>query len=121
MSYISWWYTDELIYLWQSVNIITAKIYYAFSIPILFRTLFSPWKKDTLYAENPSLSESFQIMIGNGVSRIVGAVVRLMTIFAGIISTGLTFVTGLIFLAVWILLPLIIIYLFISGAGKING
>jgi hypothetical protein len=121
LTYFSWWYYNEPIYLWHSVVVTTKKVFYSFSIPLLLRTLFAPWKKDVMYLENASLSDSFQIFIANMVSRLVGAIVRFFTIIAGLVTTLLTFILGLIFVFCWLLIPVIIIYLFISGVKNLNG
>ena len=121
VTYFYWWYQEELIYLFNAVINTCKRIFYTFSIPLLLRTLFYPWKNDALYKENPSLSDAFQILIGNLVSRFVGATVRLMTIFAGLIVTCLIFICGIILLISWIFLPIIIIYLSVSGVRNLNG
>jgi FtsH-binding integral membrane protein len=121
ISYFSWWFYDEPKYLWRSINIVIIKVFNTFSIPLLITTLFAPWKRDVLYVENPSLSDSFQIFIGNMVSRLIGCIVRILTIFAGLIVTIITaFFVYAVFLA-WILLPVIIILLFINGMRTLNG
>ncbi len=121
MLYLSWWYYEEPLYLWRSLLITTNRVFKTFSIALLFRTLFYPWKKDVLYKENPSLSEIFQIWIDNSVSRFVGAIVRLITIFAGLITTILVFIFGLILIIVWLIIPIIILYLMVNGTRNLNG
>lgn len=121
LTYFFWWFYIEPIYLWRSINITTRKVFYIFSIPILLKTLFSPWKKDTLYKENPSLSEMFQIWSANLTSRLIGFLVRFATIFAGLLLASIVFIVGFIFLICWFLLPIIIIFLLVDGAKNING
>lgn len=121
ITYFSWWYLDEPIYLFKSLKITTLRVFYSFSVPELISTLFAPWKKDILYKENPSLSESFQILIGNMISRLVGAIVRFITILTGLILTAFVFLVGLLFLIGWLVLPIIILYLLFNGIKNING
>ena len=40
-----------------------------FSITLLLKTLFDPWKRDVSYAENISLNEQFRLLAENLVSR----------------------------------------------------
>lgn len=121
ITYFSWWYYTELIYLWNSSIILTKRVYFTFSIPNLLGTLFYPWKRDALYVENPSLEERFQIWIGNMVSRFIGAIVRTITIVSGLFCTIITFMIVVIFILIWIFMPGIIIFLFIHGITNLNG
>jgi len=122
ITYFSWWYGQELIFLWKSITIITRKIFHSFSVGILIKTLFDPWKKDVLSAENASLDVKFQILIGNLVSRFVGAIVRLVTIFIGLSFTVISFIVMFIGLLVWFFMPFLCFYLIIHGVLTIiNG
>ena len=121
ITYFSWWYGQELIFLWKAITVVTGKIFHSFSVAILLRTLFDPWKKDVLSAENTSLEAKFQIAIANLVSRLIGAFVRLMTIFAGLLITIVSFLVMFIGLIIWIFAPVICLYLIIRGTLTIMG
>ncbi|MGA2666531.1 MAG: hypothetical protein ABSE91_00380 [Patescibacteria group bacterium] len=122
ITYLSWWYAQEPLYLWRSIKIVTKKIYLNFSITTLLRTLFDPWKRDVMAAENASLNVRFNILIGNLVSRLVGFVLRFFTIWAGLITTiGAFFIMVALFL-IWLFLPILILFLMINGIRVIfNG
>ena len=120
MFYLTWWYFDEPLYLWRSIIIITKKIYFGFSIGMLVSTLFDPWKKDVIYAENVSLDVKFRIMIDNLVSRFIGFIMRFFTVLIGLTFTGLSFVFLLVLFLTWLLMPAIIIGLFILGLKAVN-
>jgi len=122
ITYFYWWYFEEPLILWRAAKIITKKIFFSFSVPVLLRTLFDPWKRDVAYVENASLQELFNIWLGNLISRIVGFVVRFFTILIGFILTMISFVILLAFILAWFLMPIIIILLIINGVAAIfNG
>lgn len=115
ITYFSWWYAQEPSLLWQAVRVITKKTFYSFSVGLLIRTLFDPWKRDVLSAQNASLDVRIRIMFENLMTRLIGAIVRFFTIIAGLISTIIVFLILLAIFIVWLLLPIIIIYLLYSG------
>lgn len=118
VTYFYWWYAEEPAYLWHAINIVTKKIFYSFSITLLLRTLFDPWKRDITSSEG-SIQTVYQVWLNNLVSRFVGFMVRLLTIIAGFIVTIIFYLIALLFFFIWLLLPVIIIYLIIHGFQNI--
>lgn len=106
-NFFEWWLVDEPINLWGITIKITRRVLVFFSIPVLIKTLFAPWKRDIHSAVNSSLDMIVRVLIDNLVSRLVGLVIRTITIIIGLIITSLTFVGGIIFLLFWFLLPVI--------------
>jgi len=122
ITYLAWWYAQEPIYLWQAVNAISNKILMAFSVPILLRTLFDPWKRDVSYAENASLDVRYKIWLNNLLSRLVGFVVRFFTALTGMLFAASSFLILAAFFLVWLALPIIILFLLFNGLKVIiNG
>jgi hypothetical protein len=83
-----------------------------FSIPLLLKTLFSPWRK--IYWEYPrgfQIGLIFEILIGNLFSRLIGFLMRSVLIIVGCLFEILTFFLGIFFLFLWYFLPLIFVYL----------
>ena len=109
ITYFSWWYYDEPMYLWRSVKIITKKFLSSFSVAVLLRTLFDPWIMDVVYLENASLDAQLKAFADNVFSRCIGFVVRLFTIIIGLVLTGIVFVLLLTGFLVWLMLPAIIL------------
>ena len=115
ITYFSWWYYDEPAYLWRCLTIVVKKVYASFSVGILLRTLFDPWKRDVYGAENPSLDMRFKIFLDNLISRFVGFTVRVFTIIIGLILTFMVLILLLGLFAVWLLMPVLIVGLLING------
>jgi hypothetical protein len=120
--YFVWWYGQTPIFICQAIINITQKIFSSFSVVLLLKTLFDPWKRDVLAVENASLDVRFNLWLQNLVSRLVGFVVRFFTIIAGLISTAVVFIFLLAIFLVWLLMPIIIIFLIVNGIRMIlNG
>ena len=78
--------------------------YLEFSVPILVRTLFSPWRRIISYGSG-SLGERARAGVDNIVSRFVGTGVRLLALSAAVIILSLNVLLGGIWLILWPLLP----------------
>ena len=77
-----------------------------FSIPLLARTLFSPWKR--LHEEyqlgfHPGVF--FSSLIVNFIMRIVGAAARFIIIVMGMLILTMVTVVGVVFLLFWTVAP----------------
>jgi len=114
-TYFSWWYSEEPVYLARAAQVITKKVYLNFSVPILLRTLFDPWKRDVISVENPSLDAAVRIWAMNLFSRVIGFIVRTITIFTGLLISGIVFISLIIGIICWYFLPIIILLLLVNG------
>jgi len=85
-----------------------------FSIDLLLKTLFLPWKRDEINTDNLSLDLKLRVWIMNLVSRFVGAIVRLGVIFVGLVSIALCVVAAIVAVVGFVALPIIALYLLIS-------
>ena len=85
-----------------------------FSIPMLLRTLFAPWKRDiTKRPRGLDLKKLFECLIFNLISRGIGFLVRFITICLGILFFFSVIILGAVFFIIWLFLPLIMLGLFI--------
>ena len=109
-----WYYTEavrNILKAWR--NFIIFSLEY-FSIPLLFKTLFAPWKRDiTKKPRGLDIKMILQYLAYNTISRGLGFLVRFFTIIAGIVFFLLIIVLGAVFFVIWIFLPLIFLGLFI--------
>ncbi len=81
-----------------------------FSLPILLKSLFAPWRKYRWnYPKMLDVGEFFSTLVSNAFSRIIGAVMRIVLIIAGILFQIFVIFAGLIIFLLWMLIPFIII------------
>ena len=109
------WYASSIRKTSQIVWLLVLKNLDYFSIPILLKTLLAPWKRDIINTQGMTLNERFRVWVFNLISRLVGAVIRLFTIFFGLFLTLFIMVFGLAAAVVWILLPFLILVGLIYG------
>lgn len=86
-----------------------------FSVDILLKTWFQPWKNDVIAAQNIALSDQVKIWQQNLISRLVGFFLRTVVI---LLAAGLLVMAAgllLIGLAVWIATPLLVFLLPFTG------
>lgn len=108
ISLFGWWYGSGWGWLLGSVAKRLKNIQETFSVTILLRTLFSPWKQIT----TPSTFRNFfQAMIDNLVSRFIGATVRLGMLIAAFFLTISVLLLGMVFFIAWPLVPLLLVIL----------
>jgi hypothetical protein len=85
-----------------------------FSLPILLKSLFAPWRKYRWnYPKGFNVGEFFSTLISNAFSRFLGALMRIVLIIAGILFQIFVIFAGLVIFLLWILTPFIIIAGFI--------
>ncbi len=82
-----------------------------FSIPLLLKTLFAPWRHNlSSYPKGFDLGEYFEIFIFNLISRTIGAILRFFLILIGILIEILIIFFGLIMFLAWFILPIFLIF-----------
>jgi hypothetical protein len=105
VEFLTWWYGAG----WrQLISRILKRIEWIieiFSIPILLRTLFEPWRRIISYGDD-SFIAGLRAMLDNTISRFVGLGVRLIVLFTAFIGMMLTLLGGIILVVVWPLMPL---------------
>jgi hypothetical protein len=106
---LRWWYGPGWMLAFRRISVRTQNVAMAFSVPILLRTLFSPWKR-IVTSGAKSLDAKFRAAIDNLVSRTVGFTVRCLVLITAAIMTGGTFAGSIFIAVVWPLVPLLIIY-----------
>lgn len=81
-----------------------------FSIYMLLKTLFAPWRRYSWkYPRGLDLEEFFNTLISNTFSRVLGAGCRVILIVLGILAQIFVALAGLIIFIAWFLAPLIIV------------
>ncbi len=114
-DYFSWHYGrafKDIFHVWANFFWFLLKF---FSITLLLRTLFSPYKRLKEEHNKAGVEDLIGVIIVNTVMRILGALVRTVIIIAGLL-TLLFWVFVLIFLFVfWLIAPFAIFVAFIYG------
>jgi len=95
-------------FLWFNLNY--------FSIPILLKTFFSPWRKYRYpYGRFFEFWKNTETFVFNMMSRVIGVILRTFFIIIGIISEIIIFIIGLILLLTWVILPFLLIFGLVFG------
>ena len=114
LEFFSWWYgrgwADAGLRLRHGLSHLAD----TFSVAILLRTLFSPWRRIISYP-GAGLSNHMRALVDNVVSRCIGFIVRLFVLLAAAVSFILVLAIGSIGLLTWPLLPLSAVGLLIWG------
>lgn len=107
ISYIQWHYTLGLKDLIRILRNISEFIFHYFSIVLLAKTLFSPFKRSYKSKQRPgiSLSDFFDRLSFNLISRIIGAVIRIIVLATGISFLVLWQVISVILIVFWLIIP----------------
>ena len=113
LEYIKWHFVDlprEIKRGW--INYLKFFAYF-FSIPLLLKTFFSPWRRYRWsYGRGFEFWRYLETFISNVFMRFLGAFLRFWVIIIGILTEIFVFVGGIVALTVWFILPLIVFFLF---------
>jgi hypothetical protein len=89
-----------------------------FSIDLLLRTFFSPFRQISAGKVNGPLGLQMRALLDRMISRVIGAMIRFVMIIIGSLAIGIHGILGSVMLIFWVfipLLPIIGIILFIVG------
>ena len=82
-----------------------------FSIPLLIKTLFSPWRRYAMsYGKGFDIGRYFTVFFSNLIFRILGAIMRIILIIFGLLAEIFLIFTGAILLFGWLVLPILLIF-----------
>lgn len=111
---LAWWYLKGWVQAWHEIPETLYKVQQAFTLPVLFRTLFSPWKQITS-SGGRSLDEKIRSMIDNLLSRAVGFFVRFFVLLAALFTLATVTVFTVMLAVVWPAIPAAIVFFIIRG------
>lgn len=110
-NFFSWYYEQGLHGLLETIKNLIAFFWRFFSVFELTCTLFAPWHRDvnlkTWRGWNPL--KSIEILLTNLISRLIGAVVRMVVISLGIIVYLGSIAVGVVLIFLWIALPIFVL------------
>ncbi len=114
VAFVQWWYGPG----WRdSADRLSARIhktYLTFSVPILLRTLFAPWRRITTVAGS-SIQDKFRAGIDNLISRVIGLIMRLIVLGIASFMIAAFAIFGGLILIFWPVLPLVGPALIVTG------
>ena len=102
---LSWWYgAGWKARLLQTRERLSASYDY-FSIGLLARTLFAPFRQISAGKVNGPIGVKFRALVDRLISRFIGAFVRLILIIVGVAWLGIQAAIGAIVLILWFAVP----------------
>jgi ATP-dependent Clp protease ATP-binding subunit ClpC len=109
MEFLVWHYTKGIDYYVNRWIFYTQWVNHYFSLSTLITTIFAPWKRLVEEDRSPgfNIQKLFETMMFNIISRGIGAVVRFILFWAGLIMLLLTYFGGALGILVWIIVPFI--------------
>jgi len=122
LRFWGWYYSGgvkSLLEIWHNFIIFVREYY---SIPLLLRTLFHPWRRDiTKYGRGFSIKNFLETLSFNLISRGLGFFIRSFTIVIGLISLLGVIALGLAAFIIWLILPIALIFMIIFGILLLTG
>lgn len=113
----SWWYGAGWLQLMHRVFARITGVLDFFSIGLLLKSLFSPFKQISVGRVNGPVGVQLRAWADLQISRVIGAMVRLAVILFGLIATLLVVVVAFALLIIWPFIPVAPIIAVIIALG----
>jgi hypothetical protein len=107
-SMLTWWYFGGLSDQFGRIKKSLAKVNDQFSIPLLLKTLFYPFRMidaDKVYG--PSLGDKIKAWLDQMISRMIGGAIRIVVVVIGVIALIITVIISILRMALWVALPVL--------------
>ncbi len=106
MGLLQWWYGAGWKQLLARMRSRLAGVYDYFSIDLLARTLFAPFRQISAGKVQGSLQVQWRAFVDRLVSRFIGGIVRLAMIITGIISLFIFAIMNILASIIWLIMPM---------------
>ena len=103
---LSWWYGNGWLERVQIVNNRLKASADFFSVGLLMKTLFAPYRQISADATGESIGDKMRAFFDRTLSRVIGAVVRAFMIISGLFVMMAQIIFGIIILIIWLIIPL---------------
>lgn len=113
LEFFSWWYSQGWALLARNIRRRIIRTSHLFSLPILIRTLFAPWKR-IITDPGSGLEAHVRAATDNIVSRFIGFSVRILVLFTAGVILLFVCLSAIIELVIWPVIPLAIIFAIIK-------
>lgn len=115
-QYLFWHYTEgrkSFLGIWRNY---LEYFWHYYSVGLLARTLFSYWHRDIAFrGPGFDIREFFQTLAFNVISRIIGAIVRSLTIIFALLVELTALAIGVVLFFIWLIYPLFVFFLLFLG------
>ncbi len=114
-DFVAWYYTRafrNILAVWMNIEWF---LIHFFSIPLLLKTFFSPWKRITDQYRRTGIEELLQTLLINVMSRIFGALIRFVIILCGLVFMCFGVVGLFLVVFAWICMPVIFLLSMVYG------
>lgn len=109
LDYFRWWYTDGFVRFLKYLKAFIIILADTFSVRIILRTFFQPWKRDITPTEGLSLDKKFQVWIWNLISRFFGMTIKGFTFLFFLTCFSVLLIFEAAFLLIWLFFPILIL------------
>jgi len=114
---VSWHFFEvpkEILAIWK--NFLLFNLNY-FSIPLLLRTFFSPWRRYREFQGRGgfNIGRYLEVFFSNLIFCVLGAIMRSFLIIIGLLAEIFLFFAGLVVFLGWFILPIVLIMVLITG------
>lgn len=104
---LSWWYStglkEQFLHGMSKLN----SVFDYFSIDILVKTLFAPFRQISSGKVSGGLDVQFRAFVDRMISRLIGGFVRFFTMIVGLIALIVGFVIIVLGLVLWLVIPIV--------------
>jgi len=117
VEYAYWHYVQSPAWLLRFFTTLQQALLQFFSVPLMLKTLFAPWRKDQARYGGGSVQTLLITFAWNLISRGIGFFVRTILLFLWLVCEALFLALAGLFLAAFLLWPLFIVASFALGLG----
>lgn len=115
---LTWWYGDGWRQRFNMTRESVVRTLDFFSVTLLLKTLFSPFRQISAGKVRGPIGVQLRAFFDQLISRLIGAAVRSMVIFVGVMGIFLHIVWGVVVLGAWAIIPLLpIVGLGLASSG----
>ncbi|MEK7552674.1 MAG: hypothetical protein AAB505_01030 [Patescibacteria group bacterium] len=115
-DYFFWHYGAALGAGWRIYGNLLWFLFHFFSVSLLLRTLFSPWRRlAEPYTKGFAPTKLVETLIVNVLMRLVGLLIRLVLISFAVVVLALAVALGPVGLIVWLISPALILFCLVTG------
>ena len=117
--YIVWHYTIAWPDMFRVIGNYLWFVSNFFSLELLSRTLFSPWRRLAISGGKGKEDSFFGALVVNTLMRLVGFGIRAVTIVAGAVTLLVAVFISCLAALAWVVFPALVFFLFFAGLGYV--